>query len=127
MNYRTLGTALGWFSIALGAVELLGARRIAKGLDAEGHETVVRGFGAREVAAGVALLADPSSAPRMWNRVAGDAMDLAALGALVPGNRKPLALWGAIGFVVGAAVADILVARGLEAEDDEAEPAAHPS
>ena len=127
MNYRTLSLGLGWFSLALGAAELLASRRIARALDAEGYEGVIKGFGAREVAAGVGLLTRPESAPRMWNRVAGDAMDMAALGAVARGNRNPALLWGAVAFVAGAALVDTLAALGLSQDDADATLAAHPS
>ena len=88
MNYKTLGLGLGLFSIALGAAELFGSRRIAKALDAEGHEGLVKGFGGRELLAGANLLAAPAHATNVWNRVAGDAMDLTALGLAAASRRR---------------------------------------
>ena len=49
MNYKALGLGLGLFSIALGAAELLAPKRITRALESEGHEGLVKGFGAREV------------------------------------------------------------------------------
>lgn len=121
-NYRKLNFGLGIFSIALGAAELLASRRIAGALDSEGHEGVIKAFGVREIAAGIGLLQSPARAARMWNRVAGDAMDLGALalaGRTAPRNK---ALWGAIAFVVGAAALDIIVARGLDATTGKTTP-----
>jgi len=120
MRYQRFAVGLGWFSLALGAVELLGAKRITRALESEGHEGLVKGFGAREVANGAALLGAPGHAPRMWARVAGDALDLGALALAArskPGNK---AIWGAIGFVVGATALDLLVARGLSHAPDYA-------
>ncbi len=114
MDYKKLSFGLGVFSLALGAAELLASRRIARALDAEGHRNVVKGFGAREVAAGVGLLAQPAVATGMWNRVAGDAMDLGALGLAARNSPRNKAIWGAIAFVVGATVLDALVAVGLD-------------
>jgi hypothetical protein len=114
MDYKKLGFGLGLFSIALGAAELLGASRIAHALDAEDHETLMRSFGARELLAGAGLVAAPANTSGVWNRVAGDGMDLAALGAAVhrsPGNR---AIWGSLAFVAAATVLDVFVARGLD-------------
>jgi hypothetical protein len=131
MEYRKLSTGLGWFSIALGAAELLAPRRITRALDAEGREGVVKAFGAREIAAGLAILQAPAHAERVGTRVAGDALDLAAL-ALAARNapRNPW-IWGAIGFVAGATLADVLVTRGLKAAPDaealaETEPTTAP-
>lgn len=114
MDYKKLGLGLGFFSIALGAAELVGARRIARALNAEGSEGLIRGFGAREVVAGVGLLSAPAHATNVWNRVAGDAMDLAALGAAANNAPRNRTVWGALAFVVGATALDIFVARGLD-------------
>ena len=122
MDYKKLGLGLGIFSIVLGAAELFAARRIAETLDAEGHEGLIRGFGAREVVAGVGLLAAPAHATNVWNRVAGDAMDLAALGAAARNAPRNRAVWGALAFVVGATALDIWVARGLDGTTGKTSP-----
>jgi hypothetical protein len=112
--YKRLGLGLGIFSIALGAFELLAAPKIARALDAEGHENLIRGFGAREVVAGVGLLAAPAASVGVWNRVAGDAMDAAALAAAARSSPRNLAVWGAIAFVAAATALDVMTARGLD-------------
>jgi hypothetical protein len=114
MEYKKLGFGLGLFSIALGATEVFGARRIARALEAEGHEGLIRGFGARELVAGASLIASPAVATNVWNRVAGDAMDIAALGPAVRNAPRNKAVWGAPAFVLGATALDVLVARGLD-------------
>ena len=114
MDYRKLGFGLGLFSIALGAVELLAAKRVTAALDAEGHEGLVKGFGARELLAGANLIAAPAVATNVWNRVAGDAMDLTALALAARASPKNRAIWGSIAFVVGATLLDIVTARGLD-------------
>jgi hypothetical protein len=83
MDYKKLGFGLGLFSLALGAAELFASERIARALDVEGHEGVIQAFGAREVVAGLGLVAAPANASGVWNRVAGDGMDLAALATVV--------------------------------------------
>ena len=114
MDYKTLGLGLGIFSVALGAVELLGSRRIARALDADEDQGLVRGFGVREVAAGVALLSAPANAAGVWNRVAGDAMDMTALGAAAVRSPRNRSVWGGLAFVLGATILDVIVARGLD-------------
>jgi len=109
----SLAQLLGWFSIALGTAELLGSRRITKAIGAEGGETVVKAFGAREMAAGAGLLQAPAHATRMWGRVVGDALDLGALALVARKSEKRGALLGAVAFVAGAALIDTIVARGL--------------
>lgn len=126
MEYRQIAKGLGWFSLALGAAELLAPRTITEKVDADGHEGLVKGFGAREIAAGLTILANPAHAAGVWSRVAGDALDLGAL-ALVARNapRNPW-VWGAVGFVVGATLADVLTARGLQEVPPTGEQASGP-
>jgi hypothetical protein len=126
MIYKRLGFGLGLFSIALGTLELLAPRRIARALDAEGSEGLVRAFGAREVVAGVGLLANPAHSTLVWNRVAGDGMDLAALGAAVRNAPRNAAVWSALAFVAGATALDIFTARGLDRTTGKALPAEEP-
>lgn len=119
MDYRKLSFGLGLFSLALGAAELFATRRIARTLDADDSQGLIRGFGAREVAAGVGILAAPASPLPVWSRVAGDVLDLGALGLAArraPGNR---AIWGSLAFVVGATVLDAVTAIGLGRQRDE--------
>ena len=73
-----MARCLGWFSIALGAVELMAPRAVGRLLGMEGREKLVRTFGAREISAGIVSLSTERQAG-MWSRVAGDGMGLAAL------------------------------------------------
>ncbi|HEX8096491.1 MAG TPA: hypothetical protein VF507_00585, partial [Pyrinomonadaceae bacterium] len=77
-----LARGLGWFSIGLGLAELLAPRGVAKVAGVKGNAALIRLFGLREIASGVAIFAQgrrPAAA--VWSRVAGDALDLACLGA----------------------------------------------
>lgn len=123
MDYKKLGFGLGVFSIALGVTEIFASRRITRALNAEGHEALVKGFGAREIAAGAGLLQSPAHAVRVWNRVAGDGMDLAALALAARKTPRRGAVWGALAFVVGATILDIVVARGLDRTTGTTAPA----
>ena len=114
MDYKTAGFGLGILSLAIAAAELLAPRKITEALGVEGSETVVRAFGAREAAAGAALLVAPAVSTNVWMRVAGDAMDLGALGLSARRGGITPAWWGAFAFVGGALVIDVLVARGLD-------------
>ena len=82
MNYKGLSFGLGVFSIALGMVEIIANRDIARALDQDDDTTrkTLKAFGAREIAAGANLLVAPAHSTNRWNRVAGDALDMAALG-----------------------------------------------
>jgi hypothetical protein len=114
MNYKKLSLGLGLFSLGLGAAELFASRRIARALKAEGHEGLIKTFGGREIVAGLGLLQSPAHATRVWNRVAGDGIDLAALGLAVRNAPRSKAVWGAVGFVAGVTALDVLVALGLD-------------
>ncbi len=103
--------ALGWFSIGLGAAQLLAPRRMSRMVGtAEDHPTLMRAVGAREIAAGVGLLSQRKATPWLWARVAGDAMDLAMLGMAsrrtANGARRRMSL--ATAAVAGITVLDLL-------------------
>jgi hypothetical protein len=111
---ETVAMGLGWFSIALGAAELLFAGPLCRALGMKGQEGLVRTYGMREIATGVGILAAKDKAPWIWGRVAGDALDLATLGAATPDNRQKANLAIAYGAVAGATMLDIGTARALE-------------
>lgn len=81
---RKISRALGWFSIGLGAAQLLMPGSMVRLIgirDRGGASTVMRTMGMREIGHGVAVLSRPASAASLWSRVAGDALDLALLAA----------------------------------------------
>lgn len=114
MIYKTLGKGLGVFSLLVGAAQLFGTKRIARTLDAEGHERLIKGFGARELLAGASLMAAPAASTNMWGRVAGDAMDLGALGLAARRSPRNRAIRGVMAFVGAVTLLDIVTARGLD-------------
>jgi hypothetical protein len=122
MNLKSLALPLGWFSIGLGLAELLAPGRIAQAHGAARAEPLVRGFGAREIAAGIGILAAPQSSAGLWARAAGDVLDIGAAGAAVAGaegRARKLAI-GTLAFVVGALALDLLVARAVYQGEGEA-------
>lgn len=72
---------LGWLSIGLGAAEIFAPSGVARaiGIDENEHKTLLRVYGLREMAAGLAIVSRPKPTYWMWNRVIGDAIDLASL------------------------------------------------
>jgi hypothetical protein len=112
-----LATGLGWFSIGLGLVELLAPKQLCETIGLEGHETLVRAFGARELATGIAILASHDPTPWVAGRVLGDVADLAVLAtAGGPDTEQQAAMRRfAIGAVAGVAALDVLCATGLNA------------
>jgi len=122
-----LARALGWFSIALGAAELAAPDAMARLIGAPpGSKTIglVRAMGAREVAAGIAVLTRPHTAAPMWSRVAGDATDLAFLGAShnseYADRRRLMAATAA---VIGVTALDVLCAQRLSSQSPSQQPA----
>jgi hypothetical protein len=114
---ETLAIALGWFSIALGVAELLAPQQVARliGIPPGQRTTAtLRGYGAREVASGMAILAQPTEASWLWSRVGGDAIDLASLSAAAGqenADRTRLAI--ATAAVAGVAALDVIAATRL--------------
>lgn len=78
-KHDELARNLGYFSLALGVAELLVPRALCNAIGLKGFEGVVRAYGAREVATGVAILTSHDPAPGMWARVAGDMADIATV------------------------------------------------
>jgi hypothetical protein len=106
---------LGWFSLGLGLAELVAPDRIARATGLEGKEGLLRGYGAREIAAGVGAL---SSGPELalWSRVAGDAVDLVTLATARPQNREQrMGLSIAVAAVAAITALDVATAAGLRA------------
>jgi hypothetical protein len=112
-----MARGLGWFSIALGVSEMLASRGLARGLGMQGSDGLVRAYGAREIANGVAILAAHDPRPWIWARVGGDALDLATL---APGLRDDNPRRGnvaiALAAVVGATALDLVCLRALASE-----------
>jgi uncharacterized membrane protein len=106
-----LGKGLGWFSIGLGLTELLAPRHLARliGIDDEGKAPLVlRLFGLREIAAGAMLLAKPTTPTNAWSRVAGDAIDLAAMGIAMRNSTSVGRNVFAIASVLGVTALDVV-------------------
>jgi hypothetical protein len=109
-NTDRLARGLGWFSLALGVTELVAPGKLAKCLGLEGKETLLRAYGAREIAAGMgALSVNPG--PALWARVGGDLIDLATIACGLKGSddqRRNAAI--ALAAVAGITVVDIVAA-----------------
>lgn len=108
MKIEKIARGLGWFSLALGAAEMIAPRKLNSALGIRRRrDGLTRGFGAREIAAGIGILATRGMrAPWLWGRVAGDALDLAALGRAMKSNRKRM--------MVGAAIASVAAVTALD-------------
>jgi len=125
MDYKKIGLGLGYFSLSLGALEVVAPGRLSRFLglgDSKAARNTIFAFGLREMLAGGILLRGPAVSANAWNRVLGDAIDAGALGlALRPSSRKG-AVVGALGFVGAAAAIDWLAARGLDRQTGKTFP-----
>jgi uncharacterized membrane protein len=114
MNEQQMAKTLGWFSIGLGLAEIFATKQVGKAAGLSNHSKILRIFGAREIAAGLSILANEDRGPGMWSRVAGDALDLAGLGAAMSSgknDRGRLAIAAAT--VAGVTALDYLVAQRM--------------
>lgn len=111
-----LAKGLGWFSIGLGLTQLLAPRWLERQIGLRGDRTgLMRALGAREAMAGMGVLMGDRKVVPLWGRVAGDAMDLALLGAALKSrDNEKGRLTGATAMVVGVTLLDIACARGLQ-------------
>jgi hypothetical protein len=116
MSYK-LARGLGWFSIGLGAAELLLPGALNRALGMREHDALVRGFGLREIGAGVGILAAKDPTPWVWARVVGDALDLLSLlPALGTYNPRRGSATAAFLSVAAVTALDVLCARSLGAQ-----------
>ncbi len=105
---------LGWFSIALGALELLAPRELTRSLGMRGNESLVQLYGVREIATGLAILLSKDPTPWIWGRVLGDALDLGTLGAhLNDENPEEANVAVALGNVAAVTALDLYCAQKL--------------
>ena len=113
MNARKVAQGLGWFSIGLGLMEVLSPGKLESMLGISHRRPLLRGFGLREIAAGVAILAQPDEAKWVWGRVAGDTLDIAALAAALPTSYRRNGVIVALANVLAVTAVDVVTAREL--------------
>jgi hypothetical protein len=111
----SLAQQLGWFSIALGAVELLAARRLTGALGMYGQDRLVQAYGVREIVKGVGILTSPDPTPWLWGRVAGDALDLGTLAVAYRTSPKRTNVAIAMANVATVTALDVMCAQQLGA------------
>ncbi|MET0591837.1 MAG: SRPBCC family protein [Polyangiaceae bacterium] len=109
---------LGWFGVALGAVELLAPHAVASLVGARVRPSrslmSVRFMGMREIALGIGILSQRNRAPWLFARVAGDLVDLAILGKTLASRRSDHARTrAAIASVIGVTAMDLKTAIEL--------------
>ena len=114
MNDDRLARGLGWFSIALGAAEVLAPGTLGRALGMKDKEGLLRTYGLREIATGVAILSATDPAPWIWARVGGDALDIATLTqSFDADNPKKGNVGIALAAVAGVTALDVICGRRL--------------
>ena len=115
--YDEMASGLGYFSIALGLAELAAPRAIRRAAGIDAPDALVRGYGVREIANGIAILMTHDATPWIWGRVAGDALDIATVALEPPdwrgGDRKKP--W-ALGALLAVTAIDLYCATCLSRE-----------
>jgi len=105
-----LASFLGWFSVGLGAVQLLAPSTVARAIGVRPSplwKGVLQFCGVRELANGAGILANPTSKEWVGMRVGGDALDLATLGVALTQSQRPGRTLAATALVLGATVLDL--------------------
>jgi len=116
-SHDKLAKGLGLFSIALGVVELVAPKAVCRAAGIEGLETVIRAYGVREVATGVAILTSHNPEPWIWARVAGDMADMATVATgLRQDNARKDNNALALATLAAVTVIDVVCAGGLTSE-----------
>src|SRR3954449_12763827 len=112
-----MAAGLGYFSIALGIAEIAMPHAIRRAAGIETPDALVRGYGVREIATGIAILMTHDATPWIWGRVAGDALDIGTVAFAPPdwrgGDRKKP--W-ALGALAAVTAVDVICAFCLSRE-----------
>ncbi len=128
-----LAKGLGWFSIGLGVPQVLAPGRVNRLVgveDSRRNRTIMRAMGVRELAGAPGILDRPRPGGFLFARVAGDALDLALLGAALRAKgsvRSRVA--AATAAVAGVAVLDVIASartsRSADPTTDDGHVRAH--
>lgn len=113
-----LALGLGWFSVGLGLAELTAPRSVARliGVPENDRTTAtLQACGAREIANGLAILAQPDRPTWLWTRVGGDAVDVSSLAAELNANTSDRGrVTAALTTLLGVTALDVICARWLD-------------
>ena len=128
-----LAKGLGWFSVGLGVPQVLTPGRMNRliGVDDSGqNRAVMRAMGVRELAGAPGILDRPRPSGFLFARVAGDALDLALLGAALRAKgsvraRVVVAAAAVLGVTVLDVIASAKTSRSADPTTDEGSVRAH--
>ncbi len=118
---RQLGQLLGVVSIGLGLAQVLAPRAVGRAIGVGNHPAIMRMVGVREIVTGVGILSERAPGAWAWARAAGDAMDLALLGAATSSpDADPRRIAAATAGVLGVAALDVYSGQRLSASQSTA-------
>jgi hypothetical protein len=108
-----LARGLGWLGLGLGLAQLMAPHRFTRALGIDGTDSLMRAFGAREIASGILTLSVDKKLG-LWSRVAGDALDVAMLmQAQNRNNPKRDNAKLALAMVAGVTTLDIIALQSV--------------
>jgi uncharacterized membrane protein len=117
---RQLGQLVGLLSVGLGLAELLAPRALGRAVGVGDHPTIIRMLGVRGIVTGLGMLTQRAAGTWAWARVAGDAMDLALLGAAASSpDADPRRIAAATASVLGVAALDAYAGQRLTSSESE--------
>jgi uncharacterized membrane protein len=120
---ESLADFLGYFSVGLGLAELLAPQVMSRivGIKRpdERNRATMRLMGLREIGHGLAILSNQQPAKAVWSRVAGDALDLALLGATManPENDRGRTAFATLN-VLAVTALDVMAAKQLSRQPE---------
>lgn len=110
-------------SLAIGLVELLAPRRVARALGMRGLGALVQLYGLREIAKGIGLMTAKDPKPWIKARLAGDALDVATLMPFLSrSNRRRENAALALLSVIAVTALDEFALKRLQSTTDEPLP-----
>ena len=115
---ESLSDFLGFFSIGLGLAEVLAPTAMARLIGIkhpnDRNRTTLRLMGLREITSGIAILSNQQPKKAVMSRVAGDAIDLALLGATLANseNDRGRTLFAAAN-VLAVTALDVMASKSL--------------
>ncbi len=112
-NPDQITSALAWFSIGLGVAQLAAPRTFARLIGVNAHPAWLRLFGLREIASGIGLLSQPQKDRWLKTRIAGDALDFAALGSALVSSKSKGKVAFTTAAVAGVTALDLLCAAQM--------------
>lgn len=122
-----LAGLLGVFGIGLGLVQVLATRELLEFIGVKPkHERInlVRAVGVRELMSGAGILMNADAAGKhkwVWARVAGDAMDIAAISAVMNTRGTDAGrLMAVLAGVAGITMLDVIASRQLTVDSQQA-------